>query len=336
MSEFLEVNMMNCPNCGYESSATARFCRNCGAALATEGNDPEAARRAYVRPDAQSTTTATPPPPSIADVISGETLRYPQPPVAPSAAPSPSAPPSVPTASLRKRQRPLKWAALGLALVLAGGIGAAINQDAQRDRVRLSPQERARLELMRREESLNRTMIEALTEQHDRLREEMERRIEEVQRAKEEAERAGAAVTGEPALDLSSFEYPGATSGEYSRLTGRELLTQTTTDDFEAVTKYYRQKLGAPLVQIIERNEKQALFQSPGTPPIAVLVQPGERRGRQWEIVILRSPFRSPVVPPVIAPIPPPKPPAADAAPVAPPGVDTKNPGEASRGKTGR
>jgi hypothetical protein len=117
--------------------------------------------------------------------------------------------------------------------------------------------------------------------------------MEEVQRAREEAERAaergGAALAGEPPLNLSRFEYPGATSGQYSRIPGREMMTQMTGDSFDTITQYYQQKLGPPLAQI---SGKQALFQSAGPVPVAVLVRDGRGRGRQWEIVLMRSPLR--------------------------------------------
>jgi hypothetical protein len=326
---------MHCPNCGSESSTSARFCRQCGAALFAEGDNTEVLRRSYAGPNASpsvATADSAPLPPSVADMFAGDTMRYPQPPSAPPTYAPPQYPaPSVPTVSLKKKRRGLlKVGALVLALLVAGGIGAAINESAQDGRVELSPAERARLELMRREDGLNRSVVGVVAEQRERMREDIERRMEEVRRAREEAERAaergGAMATGEQPVDLSGFEYPGATSGQYSRVPGREMLTQVTGDSFETITQHYRQKLGPPLVQVVGRNDKQALFQSADAPPVAVLVREARGRGRQWEIVVLRSPFRFPVAQP---PLPPPAP----EAPPPPPAPDAKKSEDAPRAK---
>jgi hypothetical protein len=146
------------------------------------------------------------------------------------------------------------------------------------------------------EERMDGTLTGSVTERQQRVREELERRLEAIDRAREEAERAAergdAAVSGVNLLDPSEYEYPGASAGQYSRIPGRELLVQRTRDDFETVIKFYREKkLGKPIVQIGERNQKQALFQSAGTSPISVLVRESRDRSRQSEVIILRSPF---------------------------------------------
>lgn len=290
---------MHCPTCGSETFASARFCRQCGAALFADGDILERAGRQYARPDANpavATVDSAPLPPSIADAIAADTMRYPQPPqAAQSAYASPAhsagSPPAVPTASLGRKRRLLKWGVPVLTLVIGCGIGAAINEESQRGRVYLSQAERTRLEQMRREDALNRARLDLVADQRERAKEDIERQMEEVQRAREEAERAaergGPVVAGEQPLNLSGFEYPGATSGQYSRIPGREMMTQMTGDNFETITQYYQLKLGPPLAQI---SGKQALFQSAGPTPVAVLVRNG--RGRQWEIVLMRSPLR--------------------------------------------
>src|SRR5205823_11572799 len=109
-----------------------------------------------------------------------------------------------------------------LALLISGGIGAAINEDANSGRVYLPSEDRARLERLRAEDRINQTMTGSVIERQDRMREEMERRLEEVERKKEEAERTvergDAAATGEKPLDLTGLEYRGASAGQYSRI----------------------------------------------------------------------------------------------------------------------
>jgi hypothetical protein len=143
---------------------------------------------------------------------------------------------------------------------------------------------------------MSQTLTGSVIERQERVREELERRLEAVERAREEAERAAerdeVAATGEEPLTLMGYEYQGATAGHYSRIPGRELLTQRTTDDFETVSRFYQERLGKPLVQVGERNARQVLFQSAGTPSVTVLVRESPHRSRRTEIIVLRSPFR--------------------------------------------
>lgn len=120
--------------------------------------------------------------------------------------------------------------------------------------------------------------------------------MEDVERAREEAERAAErGLTGldEKPLDLKDYEYPGATSGQYSRIPGKELTTLRTKDDFETIVQHYQSKLGKPYVVLNDRNNKRALFQSAGTPSVTVLVQETNDRNRE-KIFAMRSPFRFP------------------------------------------
>src|SRR5207302_2189954 len=133
--------------------------------------------------------------------------------------------------------RYLKWGGFVLALLMSGGIGAAINQESNSGRVYLSAEDRARLERLWTEDRMNQTQTGSVIEKQQRVREEMERRLEEIERAKEEAERAAergdVAATGEKPLDFRGLEYQGASAGQYSRIPGKELLTQRTNHDFE-------------------------------------------------------------------------------------------------------
>lgn len=297
--------MLNCATCGYESPDSARFCRRCGAPLLVEDDQLDATRRMQGRPHPSATAaSSTHLPPSIGDAVAGPTLRYQQP---LSAAPPAYLPPSgmqpaANTVGLKSKRRYLKWGGFLLALLISAGIGAGINDESNSDRVYLSQEDRARLERLHTEERLNRATTGSVVEQQERIREELERRLEQIQRAKEEAERAAerntAAANGEKPLDLTGYEYQGASVGQYSRIPGRELLLQRTKDGFEMASRFYRERLGAPLIEVSERNQRQAVFQSPGAPAVAVLVREGRDRSRQLEIIIVRSPFQIPIAQP--------------------------------------
>jgi len=267
----------------------------------------EAATRSYgnrgqVVAGASSTTL----PPSIVDAVAGETARYRQPfaTVAPAYSPPIAVAPPVNTASLQtKKRRFLKWGGFVLTILMSAGLGAAINQQSNNRRIYLSSEDRARLERLRAEDQVRFTLAGSVTEQQEQVRREVQNRLEAVQRAREDAQRAAErgdlAATDEKPMDLSGYEYQGATAGQYSRIPGRELLTQRTKDDFPTVTRFYQAKLGPPFAQVNERNERQALFQSAGSPSVTVLVRESRDRSRQLEIITLRSPFRFSIAQPV-------------------------------------
>jgi len=206
------------------------------------------------------------------------------------------------TAAFKKRRRFLRYGGFVLALLIGGGVGASINQTSNNGRIFVSQEDRLRLERLRTEDQIRQTMIGSVTERQERLREDLRRRLEAIERAKEDSERAlerGDLVpSDEKALDVTAYEYKGATSGQYSRVPGRELLTQRTTDDFETVTKFYQDKIGKPFVQVSDRSRMQAIFQSTSTPSVTVLVREERNSARRPEITILRSPFRFPVTQP--------------------------------------
>jgi hypothetical protein len=281
-----------------------------------DGDPLEATTRNYGRQGpALASAGSAPLPPSIGDAVAGDTARYqqqvPVQPMGPMGPIGPMGPAYMPpgrmsvadTASFKgkKRRRFVKWGAVFLAMLMSVGIGAAINEESNDGRIFVSMEDRARLDRMRTEDQLRRTMTDSITDYQDRMREDIERKIEAIDRAKEEAERA--AERGDPGadvkpIDLTSYEYQGATGGQYSRIPGRELLTQRTKDDFETVRRFYQEKLGQPLIQVNndrnDRNQRQAFFQSVGSPSATVLIRETRDRARQLEIIILRSPFRFP------------------------------------------
>jgi hypothetical protein len=257
----------------------------------------EASTRHYGRQEPIVAGSA-PLPPSIGDAVAGDTARYQQPSPAPMPSYMPPARvlPVARTSSLKSKRRYLKWGGFVLALFISGGIGAAINEESNSDRFYLSREDRVRLERLQTEDRINGALTGSVVERQERLREELGQRLEAIERAREEAERAAErgdlASPGEKPLDLTAYEYPGASGGQYSRIPGREMLTGRTPDNFETVIRHYQEKLGKPFVQVGERNQKQALFQSTGTPSVTVLVREIRDRSRQPEIIILRSPFR--------------------------------------------
>jgi hypothetical protein len=282
--------------------------------LIGDGDPLEATTRNYGRQGpVMAAAGSAPLPPSIGDAVAGDTARYQQQvPVQPMGPIGPMGQPYMPpgrmaavadTASFKgkKRRRFLKWGGFFLAMLMSVGIGAAINEESNDGRIYVPAEDRARLERMRTEDQLRRTMTESITEYQDRMREDLQRKIEAIERAKEDAERAaerGESGTDAKPIDLTSYEYQGATAGQYSRIPGRELLTQRTKDDFETVRKFYQEKLGQPLIQVNndrnDRNQKQAFFQSVGSPSATVLIRETRDRARQLEVIILRSPFRFP------------------------------------------
>ena len=150
--------MLNCPSCSYGSPDSARFCRQCGAPLPAESELTESTTQHYSRREPiVAAAPSAPLPPSIGDAVAGETARYQQPlQVVPSAyMPPDRVLPVVNTASLRPKRRYLKWGGLVLALLISGGIGAALNQGSNSRRIYLSPEDRVRLERLRMEDQVN-------------------------------------------------------------------------------------------------------------------------------------------------------------------------------------
>ena len=216
--------------------------------------------------------------------------------------PPPVVPPAKKTSSLKsKGKRLLKVGALLLALLASAGIGAGINELENNDKIYVSPADRVRLERMRIEDDTRRTLVGTVEEFQEQSREELNQRLEAIERAKDDAERAVSRgdlpALGEKPLDLSTYEYPGASAGQFSRIPGREMMTQRTKDDLDTVVRFYQEKLGKPFIQTTERNSsRQVLFQTLNTPSVTVLVRDVRDRTRQPEIIILRSPFRFPIL----------------------------------------
>ncbi len=290
-----------CQHCGYESPAGARFCRQCGAPLFAETEASVASTRNYVRQEsAPATAGSSRLPPSVADAIAGETERYYQPPYVPT-------PPASVTAPIKPKIKLWRWMiAFLFVLLLGAAIGALMRGGpSRRAETRMPPEEFARVqrerEAQRRQADLRRQAEDRMREAEDRVRQAQDRARQALERAREAAERASEAgaviaATDEKLLDLSQYEYPGATMGSAIRIPGREMLVlRTPGDDFDAVNQFYRKKLGEPIIEVNEPPEKRLIFQSNTAPAISVSVETDrERPGPLLKIVVLRSPFRLP------------------------------------------
>jgi hypothetical protein len=288
-----------CPHCDYESPASARFCRQCGAPLFAETDLSAASTRNYGRQEPAPSVVAPGSghlPPSVADAVAGDTERYYRAPMAP--------PPPVPTtAPIKSRITAWRWILLLLVLLIGTSIGALLTAGLVRQEEHTTPpEEMARIHLQeeaqRRQEEMRREMEDRIREAQDRIREAEQRQLEAFERAREAAEQAseaGAALApaNERPLDLTQYEYPGATLSNSIRIPGHEMLTMQTYDVFVNVSQFYQKKLGKPVIEINEEWEKRLLFQSNTEPPISISVEtlPAPNRP-QLKIVVLRSPLR--------------------------------------------
>lgn len=290
--------IVTCSACGYESPVSARFCRQCGVQLSAAFGVTEATTRNFGRQETPPVMTkeSAPLPPHLGDAMAGNTARY------QSAVGGADYRPPVhfysvkDTSSLKSPRRLLKWGGFVLALLISGGMGAAINQSANRGRIFLSPEDRAALRQIQAERNLANAMIGAVAQQRERSSDELERRLAAIERAIAEAERAGKRPpllsSDAQVLDLNPFRYQGAAISQEFLIPGNEMLQQQTADDFDMVVRSYQQKLGDPVAQITERNRQRSVFQAADNPDVTVLVSEGRGRGRQTEISVLRSPYR--------------------------------------------
>lgn len=289
-----------CQHCSYESPAGARFCRQCGAPLIAETEFSAASTRNYGRQEpAVGAAGSGHLSPSVADIVAGETERYYQTPYVP-------APIAPSTAPIKRGIKLWRWM-IGLLLVLfvGVGIGAIVGMNMRSRRaIPVSSEEFARNQ---RQEEMRRRLDDQRRDAQNRMRD-AENRARDIQnhardalkRAGESAERAmeaGAtlAATDEKPLDLSQYEYPGATQGIAIRIPGREMLVMRVPDGhYDAVNQFFQKKFGKPIIENNEPypGEKMLVFQSNTAPAVSVSVETDtERPGPMLKIVVLRSPF---------------------------------------------
>jgi hypothetical protein len=295
-----------CQQCGYESPANARFCRQCGATLFLETELSGAATRNYGKQEPGPSVAVAGSgqlPPSVADAIAGETERYYR-------APPVSPPLVLNTVPIKSKLGRWRWFVLFLVLFIGAAIGAAAVRNLFRapnytaapfDRERRQAEDEER----RRQRELQRELEQQRRERENQIRDlkRRERDILNQQReavknaiqASEQARRAGTTLqpTSEKLLDFSSYEYPNATMRRSIRIPGYEALTQNTSDSFEIVSQFYQKKLGKPIIFINELREKRLVFQSTSMPAVLISIEPDEENLDQLKIVVLRSPFRN-------------------------------------------
>ena len=298
-----------CQHCSYESPLSARFCRQCGAQFFVETELSAAETRNYGRQEpAPSVATAGSGhlPPSVADAIAGETERYYQTPYVP-------VPVASVTSQIKSRIGHWRWVVLLFALLIGVMIGGLVTggimshtrdsrtpEERDRDRReedasrRRDDERRRQEEAMLRAEERQRQAEDRARQAQDRAREAMERIHEATEKAVEAADEI--APTDEKLLDLSQYEYPGATVSSAIRIPGREMLTmRVSKEQFDAVNQFYQKKLDKPIVERNEAEEKRLIFQSKTTPSVAVSVETDfSSPGPPLKIVVLRSPFRLP------------------------------------------
>ncbi|HEY7183515.1 MAG TPA: zinc ribbon domain-containing protein, partial [Blastocatellia bacterium] len=292
-----------CQHCSYQSPSGARFCRQCGAQLLGETEFSAAETRNYVRQEsapAVATAGSGPLPPSVADAIAGETARYYQASYVP-------VPMASDTSQIKSRIRHWRIAALPLALFIGVTIGGAVTGIMSHTRDSRTPEERERARIAeaarrsaddarRRQDDARRRAQDLQRQAEDRARQAMDRAREAVERSREASERAieagdVIAPTDEKPLDLSQYEYPGATTSSVIRIPGREMITmRLSKEQFDAVNQFYQKKLDKPIVEINQGEEKRLIFQSKTAPSIAVSVETDfSSPGPPLKIVVLRS-----------------------------------------------
>src|SRR5262249_48738926 len=126
----------------------------------------------------------------------------------------------------------------------AMGIGAAINEGTHNHRPVqvLSFEDRNRLEIARRLEAIQNVTGETLRDIQERTKRLLDKRLQAICEARDTARRMAesgnaAALTEVLPVNLSPYEYPNATVGNYVRIPGHELLVQQTKDTFAAINQ---------------------------------------------------------------------------------------------------
>jgi len=297
-----------CQLCSYQSPSGARFCRQCGAQLIVETELTAADTRNYGKEPAPSVATAGSGhlPPSVADAIAGDTERYYQAQYVP-------VPVVSVTSQIKSRIGHWRWFALLFALLVGVMIGGVLtggimshNRDTrtpeERDRARREDDARRRQDdEKRRQDEARRRAEERQRQAEDRARQAQDRAREAVDRIREANERAveagdEIAPTDAKLLDLSQYEYPGATVSSAIRIPGREMLTmRVSKEQFDAVNQFYQKKLDKPIIESNDAEQRRLIFQSKTTPSIAVSVETDfSIPGPPLKIVVLRSPIRLP------------------------------------------
>ena len=184
-----------------------------------------------------------------------------------------------------------------MAIVLTVGIllGSLLSHDQSDHEQPLSPAQLAAVDAANRENDLRNSVNEELQRLREQTNAQLEKQLEALRAAAEAAENAsneGALLApgATKPLDLTPYEYPNSAAGNIIRLPGYELMTQRTGDSFDKINQYYQSKLGKPIVQINQEEEKRLLFQTSQAPFFTVTVEADDEHEGQFKIVIQRTP----------------------------------------------
>jgi hypothetical protein len=288
-----------CKKCGYESPEADKFCRQCGDQFAIESEFSAATTLNHGRVEAHPPVASVGTgrfPPSVGDMIAGDTERYYSTPqyVAPAPAnierPPVYAPlPLPPPSRLKSFSGFMKGFFIFLlvtALLITTGVAVRFAMEAEEAQRRLNERVRSS---EGREHAGGRAQ---------KTWDQMEEALQLANEAAEKAAGAGATLTisGEKPIDLSKYAYPGAQVEAMIDSKGNEALSLLANDNFDDVQKYYDRLLGKPVLQVAEgrwgNKRKKLLYQSSTLPSILVKVEEIDRR--KVKITILNSFLRFP------------------------------------------
>lgn len=277
-----------CSRCGAVATVPSKFCRQCGAPLLTETETHEAATRQYGR---QTPASETPPtshpftsgeqrPPSVADAFAANTARLhnqaPPPPMgqpfSPSGMPAPFTPayPAVPPAPKSSWWKYLLGFALVSLLVCGGLIGYGIKRASE--------------------------VVPTVSDQVNQA-------IKDAQEAAERAARESGVpnggvpdgvpvppppppAPGELAKDLEQLRYPNGKVTSRVKAMGQQVISLTTTDNFDKVKPYYVKLMGEPVVETDQSDGKELVFQKS---PFMVTIGNDRNAPGQLTITLIRS-----------------------------------------------
>jgi len=289
--------MQSCQKCGNESPTGDKFCRQCGEPFVAESSSSAAATRNYIKQEATpSVATAGSGyfPPSVADAIVGDTERYYQPPNLPVS-------PAQFNSQFRQKSGRWRWTLWILALLLSAMIGSMATIPIIRHRGRMSPPpdrpipseaEREAQERFDRRRREVQNKIRDARNRSDQAQQRTQQAFRQFKEAYEQAEEAGTKIgnSGEKPIDLSEYDYPGASVSIANRIPGYEMMNIRTGETFDAIKQYYQKKFGSPLIEINEPYERWILFQTEKAPSMLIYVD--SEFADQRRIQVLRYPFR--------------------------------------------
>jgi hypothetical protein len=253
----------SCHKCGFVSDRPARFCRQCGAQLFVENEATSATTRQYAQQqsanpyDAPYQSQFAPvqsAPDSRSNNQTPDTSRLYQEPMAPN---YPYYPPNYQQAVVKKSGG-LKWVLITLVCILlvSGGISVMV------------------IWAIRAKQHAARQMAE-----------------EELAPPDAPAPPPPPPVHG---AGLEQYKYPNARV-EYSvRAFGNESMTMTTDDNVSEVKDYYKERLGAPMLD--SEDDATAVFQISDSPMTIITINQDKKDPEKTQITVVRSKLQIPKI----------------------------------------